>query len=248
MSMLSRELLSQLKCQPSIVLSHTEPSLLLEAGFVGLAILLVALFAWVLKSYKVLLAGGLWLFLAGAIAVAGVLSNFSATPPRIFFLLIPSFAATVAIGLSKAGKPFVQLPLAFLIGFQAFRIPVEILIHRAAVEGVAPPQMSWDGMNFDVASGVSALLLFGFANRVPKTVVLIWNTLALGLLAWVVGVAILSFPTPFQKLKPDNTWVTAFPFVWLPTVMVTAALLGHVAVYKKLLGRPATETHAGNEN
>gem|GEM_PF-4809879 len=60
-------------------------------------------------------------------------------------------------------------------------------------------------MNFDVAPSVSALFLFELVNRLSKQVVLIWNTLALGLLTWVVEVAVFSFPTAFQKLKPDNT-------------------------------------------
>lgn len=50
----------------------------------------------------------------------------------------------------------------------------------------------------------------------------------------VVIVAILSIPSPFQQLKPDNIWVAYFPFVWLPTAAVVAALLGHLVLFRKL--------------
>ena len=128
------------------------------------------------------------------------------------------------------------MPLSFLIGFQAFRIPIELLIHRAVAEGIAPLQMTWNGMNWDILSGISALLLFPFANKIPRWGLLVWNTLALALLLWIVGVAVLSFPGAFQRLRPDNIWVAYFPFVWLPTVAVTSALLGHVVLFRKLLG------------
>ena len=95
--------------------------------------------------------------------------------------------------------------------------------------------MTWDGLNLDILSGVSGLLLFPFVRRIPKLGILIWNTLALCLLVWIVGVSTLSFPSAFQRLGPDNIWVAHFPFVWLPTVAVTAALIGHLAVYRQLL-------------
>jgi len=39
-----------------------------------------------------------------------------------------------------------------------------------------------------------------------------------------------------------------FPYVWLPTIMVTAALLGHVAVYKKLLSHDPLAKPTVGEN
>ncbi len=210
------------------------PSTLLQGGFVAVSALLVGVFAYVLRSRGFLLAGAAWLALTGGIAASGVLTDFSSTPPRILLLFLPTFVGTIASGLTRPGERLARLPLTFLVGFQAFRIAVEFLIHRAATEGVAPPQMSWNGYNFDVLSGISALLLFSFVERLPRWLVLAWNLMALGLLAWVVGIAILSFPTTFQRLKPDNVWVAHFPFVWLPTVAVAAALAGHVAVFRKL--------------
>jgi hypothetical protein len=54
--------------------------------------------------------------------------------------------------------------------------------------------------------------------------------------------------------EPGNLWVTRAPWVWLPTVMVVAAVIGHLLVYRRLReparglmpGAPAARTfHSG---
>ena len=47
---------------------------------------------------------------------------------------------------------------------------------------------------------------------------------------------ILSAPLPFRVFwnEPANVWVTRVPWVWLPAVLVLAALLGHIVVYRRL--------------
>ena len=212
-----------------------QPSLILSGGFIALSITVVVLLASAIKSRKLCVSGFVLIALFGIISATGYLSDFSGTPPRIalFFILIT--IGTIILAFSNVGRKLSDLSINFLIGFQAFRIPVETLIHRATVEGVAPPQMSWDGMNFDILSGLSALVLFPFASKLPRWSIMLWNSISLGLLLWIVGVAILSFPSSFQQLKPDNIWVAHFPFIWLPTVAVTSALLMHIVVFRKLL-------------
>jgi len=103
-----------------------------------------------------------------------------------------------------------------LIGFLAFRIVFELLIQRAVTEGVAPPQMSWDGLNFDIIAGVTAPVIAPIATRLSRMILLTWNTLALTLVLWAVSVAVRRLPTPLQQFEPTGLWVMAFPFVWLP--------------------------------
>ena len=60
--------------------------------------------------------------------------------------------------------------------------------------------------------------------------------LGLALLIAIVTIAILSSPVPFRTFDagPANTYVTGFPGVWLPAVLVQAALLGHLLVFRRL--------------
>jgi hypothetical protein len=62
---------------------------------------------------------------------------------------------------------------------------------------------------------------------------MVWNVVGLALLINVVTVAILATPR-FQYFGPDqiNVWVMYPPFVWLPAVLVLAALLGHIVVFR----------------
>jgi hypothetical protein len=140
------------------------------------------------------------------------------------------------------------LPLAALVGYQGFRVIVEVLMHRAYVEGLMPVQMSYSGRNFDIVTGITALALGGWlvSGTPRRQLVLAWNTLGLVLLANIVTVALLSAPTPMRVFmnEPANVWITRTPWVWLPAVMVFAALVGHVLVYRRLLAEAATDALA----
>ena len=62
-----------------------------------------------------------------------------------------------------------------------------------------------------------------------------WNLLGFALLVNIVTVAVLS--TPIVRWFGDDrlaTFVTYPPFVWLPTVLVAAALTGHLLVLRAL--------------
>ena len=62
--------------------------------------------------------------------------------------------------------------------------------------------------------------------------------LGLVLLVNIVVVAILSTP-PFAAFGPArlNVFVTYPPFVWLPTVLVLAALAGHLVIFRAIIRR-----------
>ncbi|MEE2737423.1 MAG: hypothetical protein VX435_04300 [Planctomycetota bacterium] len=129
-----------------------------------------------------------------------------------------------------------ELPLTFLVGFQGFRIVVEMLIHKAVQEGMAHPTMTWSGTNWDLVAGVTAVLLAPFAKRLDHRVLQVWNvSMALVLMVTVVT-AVLAAPTPFRQImgEPANTWVTHFPFIWLPAILVFCAWLGHIVLFRKL--------------
>lgn len=110
-------------------------------------------------------------------------------------------------------------------------------MHALSERGIMPVQMSYSGRNLDVVTGATAVIVAflvarGYAGR---RLVLAWNVLGLGLLVNVVTVAILSTPR-FAAFGPDrlNVFVTYAPFVWLPAVLVLAALTGHFVIFRAL--------------
>lgn len=211
------------------------PSLLLTASFIILAVGMTLVFGRWTGRY---IWGAAWLFGTGALAGLGVFQDVN-LPPRFMLLFVP---AIITLSVVAWRSDWHERPLAFLVGFQAFRILVELGIHQAAVEGVAPPQMSWEGRNLDILTGITALMLIPFVDRLPTWSLHAWNFAGAALLLNVVSVAILSMPTPFQVFEPDNTWVLFFPFSWLPLVLVMMAWLGHLMLFKRLRADALTKS------
>ncbi len=217
-----------------------EPSLTLILDFVITTGLTVALFAAGLaragaRVTAFLGGAAAWAALTGGLAAAGLLAHFD--PPRPLPLLLLALAGVVWFVRSDDwGGRLARLPLALIVGFQGFRILVEFVIHRAAMEGVAPVEMSWSGHNFDVLTGLTACALIPFAERLPAPVLHAWNVLGLALLGAVVGTGMLSMPGPFQQIATDpaNVWIGHFPFIWLPTILVVVALIGHGVLFRRL--------------
>ena len=100
-----------------------------------------------------------------------------------------------------------------------------------------PVQMSYSGLNFDIVSGGTAILVSILAamNLAPRWVLIAWNTLGTVLLSVIVTIAVLSTPV-FRTFGDDrlNTWIAYAPFIWLPGVLVPIALLAHLLIWRKL--------------
>ncbi len=181
-----------------------------------------------------------YLALPAGLAGSGALDRYDPPPPPALLLLLGLGVLTVCVAMSSVGERVVAaLPLAVLVGFQAFRVPVEWVLHRWHAEGIVPVQMTWSGLNLDVASGATAALLGALLlrrPRLPRPLVFAWNLLGLGLLVNIVGVAVLSTPTALRAFPdgPPNLLPSTFPFVWLPCFLVQLALFGHVIVFRRL--------------
>jgi hypothetical protein len=187
----------------------------------------------------------IWLGGSAFIARSGVLGEFQRRPPPFLIFVGLLSIATAAVALAPVGKRMIiGIDIRWLIGFQAFRIPLEFLLHRLYLEGVVPAQMTYAGMNFDILSGALALaiVIWGSLHEPPRWAILLFNLVGLALLINIVTIAILSTPTPLRLFfnEPANTFVAYSPFVWLPAFLVQAAWFGHLLVFR-WLRRPRTE-------
>ena len=179
-----------------------------------------------------------WMGLIGWAGASGVLARFDLKPPPmgIWFLTVLGTAAIAA--LSSFGKRLAAgLSFTALVGFQAFRLPLELVMHQAATDGLMPSVMSFNGYNFDILSGISAALLAPLlaVDKAPRWAIVAWNALGSALLFVIASIAMLASPM-VRAFGDDqlNVWVTRFPYCWM-AVMVAAALFGHVLVARKLL-------------
>ena len=182
-----------------------------------------------------------WLGATWAVAETGHLSRLDLSPPPFAALPVAIVALASLMAFTRFGTRLVDgLPLAALIGVQAFRLPLELLMHQAAREGVMPYQMSFSGWNFDIVTGLTALPVAWAIRRGlgGRNLAIAWNALGALLLLNFVTIAIVSTPV-VGMFGPDllNTWVMFPPFVWLPTVMVLMAVTGHLLVARALRRR-----------
>jgi hypothetical protein len=179
----------------------------------------------------------LWLGLTGGLAASGVLARFDVRPPPLAFLFAGTLALGIGLGVSRVGGRIAEgLPLHVLVLAQGFRLPLELVMHAAAVEGTMPSVMSYSGYNFDIVTGGSALLVGMLLKRgAPLTLAFAWNALGVVLLSVIIVIAFMSSPI-VRAFGDDqlNTWVAYVPFVWLPTILVAAAIAGHIVVWRRL--------------
>lgn len=240
---------------PQTTSSIPDGSPQLRAAFIGITLLLSAFFVagvfWASIRYDLTRAVaarhaalaaigcGLWIGITGVAGARGVL-RFDGRPPTMVVLLLLVLVLAFGVALSPVGRRLaLGIPVAALVGFQGFRVLVELAMHRAYSEGLMPVQMSYSGRNFDIVSGLTALAVGAWlaTGERPawRRVVFAWNSLGVILLINILAVALLSAPTRLRVFmnEPANIWVTRTPWVWLPAVMVLAAIIGHLLVYRR---------------
>lgn len=73
-----------------------------------------------------------WMGMTGAAAGSGALS-FETRPPTMPPVILAIWVLALSVGLSAVGRRLAAgVPLAVLVGFQGFRLPLELMMHRAA--------------------------------------------------------------------------------------------------------------------
>ena len=194
-----------------------------------------------ISTGKVIAGLATWMAITAAAALSGLIAQWELRPPPVMVLVMVGFVVTIVLACGRFGKRVAMgVPVVGLIVFQSYRFPLELLLHRAYADGVMPVQMSYEGRNFDIATGIAALVIGGFylaTNKaVPRALAWAFNLGGLILLFNIVGIAVASTPV-FTLFGPDklNLWVAFFPFIWLPAIFVTLALFGHITLTRRLL-------------
>ena len=178
-----------------------------------------------------------WLVVTGILGYTAKLHDFSQGPPRIVVLIALSVVGVYFGSYFPAARKLIESPgLVWLIGLQVFRVAVEIFLDLGYRAGFVPVQMTLEGRNFDLVTGLTALPMAWLVakQKAPRWLIYAWNTMGLALLLNVMVIAALSMPTPLRHFhnEPANTFVTYFPYVWLPTYLVQVAWMSHLLIFR----------------
>lgn len=218
------------------------------AAFGAILLTVLGAILWAIQrayqSFKLTaLAGlllGLWLGAQSAFVVSGRMPSLPLGGLPFFFA--PVLVIWTGLALSPVGRRLATaLPLVALVGFQAFRLPLELVLHAWSEQGTIPATMTWTGQNWDIVSGILALVCAPFAARFPVAARLA-NIIGLALLFNVMRVAILSSPVSFGwNTQPPLLLAYHLPYALIGPVCVGGALFGHVVLTRALWSKPAPQ-------
>jgi hypothetical protein len=192
-----------------------------------------------------ILCGG-FILVTGLMAMRGWFRDFSIGPPRLMIVFIVGFTGMcILANRAQAIRWLAQIPQSWLILAQVFRVFVEIIFFFLVKASLFPQIMTFEGRNFDILIGLSAPVLGHFVDRADKAgtgarfrkLIFAWNILGLLLVSNALMTAMLSAPTPIQRIfvQPSTALVGHFPYVWLPAFVVPLAYLLHMLSLRKLL-------------
>jgi hypothetical protein len=203
---------------------------------------------------RTLLVGGataVWLTLLSLVVASGAIA---ASPvPRLLLFLIASNLAGLLLAASPVGRWVATgVPIWALVGFQGFRLPLELVLHSWAEQGTIPTTMTWNGSNLDIITGIIAVLsawlirtLGGHDGRSRAAAWLV-NIVGFALLVNVGRVAVLSSPLPFAwGVSPPLQLAFFMPYALIVPVCVAGALAGHIVLTRALLTGAGSAHAAG---
>jgi len=222
-----------------------EPGVGSTMAFVAIVALVIGLFVaglarvWSTRGAVLgLAASALWVGLTGAYVAVGVPAT---GPPGLIGLFATMNVAAVALAFSPVGTRLIEgLPLWTLAAFQGFRLPLELVLHAWGEQGTLPVQMTFEGHNFDIVTGVCALALAGFVlatrrREAPRWMLWAFNVVGTALLAAVIVIVLLSSPLPIKTYDgPPILLALHLPYAWIAPVCVAGALAGHLMLWRGL--------------
>lgn len=187
---------------------------------------------------------GIWIFIITLLTIQGFFLDFISRPPRLFMFF--GIIVLIAIGLLsiKRSRVFIaKMPITTLTYIHIIRVPVEIVLWWLFMNGVVAESMTFQGLNYDILSGISApfagLFLVGMKSK-SKFAAVIWNVLTMALLVNIVFRAIQATPYFYDVSLYDqpNIAVFYFPYILLPLFIVPAIVFCHIASLYKLMFIP----------
>ena len=230
---------------------------MLQASYVILFVILISVILWFYNSalkksniapkrrFKKLLIIviilGLWLITHYIISTTGFYRDLS-LPPRIpLFMIVPLFLFTIIFMYKNRNSDILdKLPIHIPIFFQSFRAFIEVLFYFTFTQGILPKQVTFDGYNYDVLLGISAIFmgLYAMRKNASKKLLIAWNITGIGIVLFAAFIFVTSFYNPSvwgESAKFISEEFNQFPYLLLPSFLMPSAIFVHIVSITQLI-------------
>jgi hypothetical protein len=237
-----------------MVIYHT---LMLEVGFYALLAFIVSGLCFVFRvaalssgmvprQASAVFRNSFFFFIAWTVYLsimvkAGMFRELKSPPSIVLFAILPAFTVITIVNVAKRFRYiFDHSPVEWILYLQGFRIFVELLIHAIYKKGLGPVETTYEGYNFDIVSGITAILLArAYSKRlVSKKLVILWNIFGLLLLVNIVTI----FNTLILKPRlwgysetPIHPDFATMPYLLIAGVFMPVAVFMHILCIRRCL-------------
>lgn len=186
------------------------------------------------KSLKLTAIVAIWAVVHAGLALQGFYENTTAVPPR-FALVIPPAFVLIIWGCLPRNAEWLERSrnTRWSTLLHTVRIGIELVLWKLAALQWVPELMTFEGRNFDILIGISAIPVayLVWRQKLGRNTLLVWNVLGLGFVLFILCNGILSSELPFQQFafEQPNRAVTIFPFVLLPALVVPIVIWSHLS-------------------
>ncbi|SHG78133.1 hypothetical protein [Bradyrhizobium erythrophlei] len=188
-------------------------------------------------TFAIIAGLAIWLAYVGLLSALGYVRDPSLRPPGIVWLVGPFLLFVVFVVRSNMGAwVAAAIPLWLILGFESFRIGVELLIHRLREDGLVPKLLTYAGGNVDMFVGLSAPIIAWIATRERPGLRLAmgWNVLGLLSLANVATSSMLTGPLKLISTQVPNVAMGFFPYSFIPGFLAPLAVTLHVLAIRAI--------------
>lgn len=190
----------------------------------------------------------IWTFLLIVLSSQNFFAHFEMPPRLILFVLAPLTVIITLFSFQKSRQFIARMPITTLTYIHIVRVPVEIVLWWLYTYGVVSEAMTFQGINYDIVSGISApfagLFLVGMRSK-SRLAAILWNVIAMVLLFNIVITSVRATPYFYnpQVFDQPNLAIFHFPYLMLPLFIVPAVLFCHLASLYQLIFIPAKEEY-----
>jgi hypothetical protein len=183
----------------------------------------------------------IWLVYVGLFSSLGYMRDLSLRPPGILWVVGPVilFVVFVVVRFNIGARVAAAIPLWLILGFESFRIGVELLVHRLWEDGLVPKLLTYEGGNVDMVFGLSAPIIAWIATtgRLGLRLAMGWNVLGLLSLASVTASAVLTGPIKLISTEVPTVAMGFFPYTFIPGFLVPLAVTLHALAIRAIAAR-----------